>query len=1312
MNKLTLAALISLVFFPLTAMAQPDTYIGDTAIYGGTTASLKPNVLIVFDTSGSMGNQVNVQVCEPDSDGDGIADNKDNCVNTPNPSQTDTDGDGLGDACDNNTTYPDTDGDGITDNIDNCPTVPNADQADSNGDGVGDACTLTTGSYNPNSDYTAITGTKYCGKKENGSYDKTCKKNTVYECEQKNWNNGTCSDWKEKISNVTNVYCSGPRNKLINNGHWTGTRKLRTSSCQKEDKTYQYATGNWIVWYNQSGGNADLDTGMSMEQYAQIPTADTTADTSAAGQVCTTIRETKNQIARNVVEDLIRSTDGVNFGLIGFNYSQGGSFRTQNVGGKNYTTYVKDMTATHTVSGSVTITNEDALIDVVRTLPANSWTPLGETLFESLRYFQGGYSAFNGNFKYTSPITASCQENYIIIITDGMATMDNDPVLRSICSAGDCDGDRKEQSGGGWYGSTDYLDDVAKYLHDTDLSPETGTSGFPGTQNALTFTIGFGLGGADAQAVQLLKDTAANGGGKAYLASNYQTLTGALTSIIGQILEVNSAFVAPVVPTSPENKTYSGRRVYLGFFKPIVGNDWQGNLKKFGINHDGDVVDKNGVVATDANGRFLPTSTSFWSVNPDGGNVNEGGIGDVLQARDLAANPRKIYTYLGTSKVLTQPVNLFSKSNTSLTPAVLAVSTAADRDLIIDYMQGYDSYDQDLDGITAEKRAWIMGDILHSKPLIQPYNNYTINNESDPNLNKTVIFYGGNDGMLHAYRDADGVELWAFVPPPALSRLKYLGGSTHQYFVDGSPAVYVYDADHDGNIGPGPETAATDTDPAGVTDNGQKDKVILLVGMRRGDGIDTLDPTANRGYYFALDVTNPTAPQFLWDLSGTTTGFSELGETWSDPVIGTVRLGSSNKVVAFIGAGYDNNEDLRFGNTQHFPDGTSPTSQTTLPTADGGSATSTGTSDQVNPRGRGIYLLELATLNTTGPSINTAPTKLWEYVYSSARAATDPQNNPTYSFASALKPIDSNFDGYVDLVYAGDTGGNIWRFDISSKVSAGNWDGKKIFSANPSDATISGETPATQGRKIFYPPSVVQESNYIGIYFGTGDRAHPLNQAVTDRLYAVYDYHYKPNRPSNLAPMTEANLVNLTQDFLQASSPQPNPQDLSTCTPTDTSTGCTLQRLFNPQYPGWFVKLDQTSGEKILAPALVYNKVAYFTSFTPNVMTSDPCLSGNLGIGKVYAVDYKTGEAVFNFDLNNDNQYASNTNIRATTKKTGVILRRSDRVLTLGAGIPSGAVITVHEDRSAGALIGCGGGLCTSETKSGGSYQPLYWLRE
>lgn len=76
-----------------------------------------------------------LKVISPDTDGDGVNDQDDNCVQTPNTTQDDFDGDDVGDACD-----PDVDGDGLANNGDNCHLVPNPDQADLDTDGAGDLC--------------------------------------------------------------------------------------------------------------------------------------------------------------------------------------------------------------------------------------------------------------------------------------------------------------------------------------------------------------------------------------------------------------------------------------------------------------------------------------------------------------------------------------------------------------------------------------------------------------------------------------------------------------------------------------------------------------------------------------------------------------------------------------------------------------------------------------------------------------------------------------------------------------------------------------------------------------------------------------------------------------------------------------------------------------------------------------------------------------------------------------------------------------------------------------------------------------------
>ena len=71
-----------------------------------------------------------------DTDGDGIANDQDNCPDTPNPDQADADDDGTGDACNSD----DPDEDGILSAEDNCPNTYNPQQEDADADGTGDVC--------------------------------------------------------------------------------------------------------------------------------------------------------------------------------------------------------------------------------------------------------------------------------------------------------------------------------------------------------------------------------------------------------------------------------------------------------------------------------------------------------------------------------------------------------------------------------------------------------------------------------------------------------------------------------------------------------------------------------------------------------------------------------------------------------------------------------------------------------------------------------------------------------------------------------------------------------------------------------------------------------------------------------------------------------------------------------------------------------------------------------------------------------------------------------------------------------------------
>ncbi len=1290
-----MAGLCALLALPQTVLAYPDDYIGDTAIYGGQTATVKPNVMLVLDTSGSMGWNTDIEVCIniPDADGDGIADTSDNCVNTWNNDQLDTDGDGTGDLCDptplGGGTDPvvDTDGDGIPDGTDNCPLVANPGQEDADlTTPAGTACesTIVIGTgYDPTVSYDSQL---FCGewKSDDNRYEDMCTAQKFYKCKDFNSGTGLCDEYDKKgdfPTDMSDSSCTEVRDALAALGKYHGYLKVKDDgTCETKDDARRYMLGNYLNWYSASSGGTTI---------VSVPWSASNTSSVSALQSCTTQTEVKMVIAKKILTDLLNSTFGVNFGLMVFNGGDGGRLLTVD----GYQTTIKDMDLEFTTG----VTNRQKLISIISSIGTGGSTPLGETLFEAMRYYSGLTSASQSGVSYTSPISASCQDNYIVFISDGASTADDENYLKTIGNNGDVDGDGKEPND-----LADSMDDVSKYLNTADLSVDgvpSGNIGHPGIQHATTFTIGFALDpNADAAAIQLLEDTSYNGGGKAYWAKDYQSLAGAFDAIIGRILDVDSSFVAPVVPTSPENRTYSGSRVYLGFFKPIPNSDWRGNLKKYGLNDNGDIVDKNNALATDVNGKFVVTSESFWTPtgSPDAGITDRGGVGGILKDRNLSTDPRLIYTKTSTgTSALTHTNNRFSKTNNAITAALLGVPGTPEVDKIIDYVHGIDVFDDDGDLSFVDNREWMLGDLLHFKPVIVDYASYTFNatNEANTAVNKTVVFTGTNDGMLHAFRDADGKELWSFIPPSVLPYMRNLHSTIHNYYVDASATIYRYDADNDGNI-----------------ESGDGDKVVMIFGLRRGGGMDTLPATGSRGVYYALDVTNPLAPVLLWEVDNTTVDgsgnlmFEELGETWAEPTIGTVKIAGVKTVVAFVGAGYDNNEDLRFGNRQDFPSGTDDTTETTTLVNNGaGATTSAGGASQWHPKGRGIYAIQVATLSSSGaPTVATTPTKTWEYVYSSTRVS----DNPTFSIPSDITALDTDFNGLTDRLYVGDTGGQMWRFRIGDSNIA-NWDAKIIFKSNPSDVTVSGENPATNGRKIFYPPSVVFEQGYYGIYFGTGDRPHPLNEAVMDRVYSVKD------KGDTNIPFTEASLVNLTENFLQADSV--TGAELAVANTNAGTTSTTLAELiadtdlalYNGE--GWFIKLDLNSGEKMLSPPVVFNEVLYFSTYSPNIVTTDPCLAGNLGAALLYAVDYKNGQAVFNYDKGNDLETTLN-NGRADID--GGVGRRSDRHVNIGSGIPSGVVIVIPQKGEPGGKIGCGGGLCKAPTKPKSLIFPIYWRQE
>ncbi|MFK8029890.1 MAG: thrombospondin type 3 repeat-containing protein [Gammaproteobacteria bacterium] len=127
---------------------NPSDYLGNpTAEYlnpslrgleAGDTATFSGNQLTVGFGADNPGDYIRVFVAvpQPDSDGDGVTDNLDNCTNVANANQLDTNGDGFGNQCD-----PDLDNSGFVNFLDVSLFVDafgstGVQDADINGDGA------------------------------------------------------------------------------------------------------------------------------------------------------------------------------------------------------------------------------------------------------------------------------------------------------------------------------------------------------------------------------------------------------------------------------------------------------------------------------------------------------------------------------------------------------------------------------------------------------------------------------------------------------------------------------------------------------------------------------------------------------------------------------------------------------------------------------------------------------------------------------------------------------------------------------------------------------------------------------------------------------------------------------------------------------------------------------------------------------------------------------------------------------------------------------------------------------------------------
>jgi type IV pilus assembly protein PilY1 len=796
-------------------------------------------------------------------------------------------------------------------------------------------------------------------------------------------------------------------------------------------------------------------------------------------------QDRKIDIAKRVLRNVFSTVTGVRFGLMKFynnsNQGQGGGAMVGTIGTPTNTLINAMGLASDEWPGPGTMPNGWLGTGI---LPSG-YTPLGEFERDGGRYYSG--AQLSNGITYTTPITLACQPNFIILVSDGLQN-----------------------------GSVDVVQQAAKEYSNPSFNDHSAA--FSGVQKVITHTVGFDSA-AEAGANDVLQAAATAGGGDFYTAANQAELEDALQKAITRILAATFTFATPVVPTT---STTGSTRAYLAAFQSDQSSPfWQGFLKAY-------QRDSSGLVPIDAQGHPL-SSAMVW----DAGVVL---ASTASSSRTIKTVTSQSNTVTGSTTVGTGSFSSFDKTNANITQALLTAASSTERDQTIDFLRG-------IDITSGTDRSTKLGDIFHSTPVLVTPPLLALNDSSyqafkTAQASRTkILIAGSNDGMLHAFRESDGQELWAFVPPDQLDSIKNLKATSgeHLFFVDASPI-------------------------AADIKVGSTWKTIVVFGERRGGR-----------YYYALDITDTTNPSFMWSFTDT-----KMGETWSEAAVGKVKIGTADKFVMFVGGGYD--------------------------------------TAQNNATGKAFFVIDLSN-----------GTKLFEYYNN---GSGDDRQYMNFSLAANATAVDVDNTGYVDRVYIGDVGGQMWKFDVSANATA-SWTGKRLFNASPLQTNPPAAGEYYPAQSIYGAPVLAFDSAMnLWLFFGTGDRNHPNNTA-SNRFYGI-----KENTDmGNANALTESNLFDVTST-------------------NGTPTG------------GWFFQLG--TNEKVLAAANVFNMDVLFTGFTPT--TAVTCESAG-GTAKLYAVQMTSGYAAINFS-------------------TGAALTSTDssatRSTTIGSGIASMPVVIVTPPAGSG----------------------------
>jgi type IV pilus assembly protein PilY1 len=442
-----------------------------------------------------------------------------------------------------------------------------------------------------------------------------------------------------------------------------------------------------------------------------------------------------------------------------------------------------------------------------------------------------------------------------------------------------------------------------------------------------------------------------------------------------------------------------------------------------------------------------------------------------------------------------------------------------------------------------------LGDIVNSGPYYAGRPNAGYSNEDQAGYSAfrtlykyrtPVVYVGANDGMLHGFNACiDGITPGCTVADKGKELVAYIPGLVYANL--NRLGDENYNASHRYFVDGSPMVADV---YAGIT---PKWKSILVGGLNGG----------GQGYY-ALDITDPThftaakaSELLLWEF--TNADDADMGYSYNLPSVNSV-TGQSGQIVKMandkwavvLGNGYNSS---------------------------GGKAV--------------LYVLFITSGEDGVWTIGT------DYIKLVADAGTG-------NGLSTPMPFDSNGDGLMDVIYAGDIKGNLWKFDVVDAVPA-NWKvalmGAPLFVSGVNQPIISPPVVT------FHPKGGQMVMFGTGKYLELGDIATTNTQA----MYGIWD-------DNSTAPVTMTNLVQQVM--------------------TNAAVRVVTQHpvLYTFMTKGWYFGLP-VAGERLAGVPVLENGVFVFTTIVPS---ASPCDFG--GRGFVNAVDFLMGGmlTIPTFDHNRD----------------------------------------------------------------------------